>query len=93
MLGFLHFVLLALAAYRLTRLIVEDTIFERPREALFNRFPPESTKIGYLFTCYHCMGLWIATFTVVCYILIPTATIIAALVLAISAIVGLISER
>jgi len=92
-LTFVHAVLLALAAYRLTRLVVEDVIFEQPREALFRRFPPESSKIGYLFTCYHCMGLWISTLLVVCYILIPTATLVASLVLALSAITGLISER
>lgn len=89
----IHFLLLALGTYRLTRLLVEDTIFEPIRERIFERYPPECSRFGYLFTCYWCMGFWISLLFVLCYILVPTATLIASLVLALSAITGLISER
>ena len=89
----LHALLLALAVHRLARLIIEDTVLDTPREALFKRFPPETTRIGYLFTCYWCLSIWISLLFVLCYILVPTATLVAALVLAISSITGLLSER
>ena len=40
----LLFALCALAAYRATRLIVSDTILDRPRERLFDRFPPDGDR-------------------------------------------------
>ena len=89
----LHVFLLALGTHRLARLIIEDAILETPREALFKRFPPETTRIGYLLTCYWCLSIWIALIFVLCYILVPTATLVAALILTISSVTGLLSER
>lgn len=86
-------VLLSGATYRISRLLIEDVIFSTPRDALFNRFPPESNKFTYLLTCYWCISMWIATILVVCYILLPVATVVGALVLTLSAITGLLSER
>lgn len=39
----LQFVVLALAVYRVTRLIVTDTILDKPREALLTRYPASDT--------------------------------------------------
>lgn len=89
----IHILLLALGTHRLTRLIIEDAILETPREALFKRFPPETTRIGYLLTCYWCLSIWISLIFVLCYILVPTATLVAALILTISSVTGLLSER
>lgn len=83
----------ALAVYRVSRLLIEDTIFETPREKFFNRFPPESTKIGYLFTCYWCTSIWLATLVTIGFILVPSVMLIICFPFAVSAIVGLISER
>ena len=54
------FIVGALAVKRLTRLIVEDKITEDIREAWFKRFPPETTKLGYLITCTKCTSIWSA---------------------------------
>lgn len=91
--GLLEFIILALAAYRLTRLFIEDVIFDTPRDAIWKKFPPESTKIGYLLTCYWCLGLWVSGLVVVLYLLIPVPTLVVAAILAISAVVGMIDHR
>lgn len=83
----------ALAVYRIARLLIEDTILETPREKFFNRFPPESSKLGYLFTCFWCLSLWLATLVTIGLILIPSVMLIICLPFAISAIVGMVSER
>lgn len=46
----------ALAAYRLTRLAVHDTIADRPRFALQRRSPFLDELLG----CPHCTGVWAA---------------------------------
>ena len=50
----------ALATYRLTRLITTDTITEPLREMWWRRFPPETSKLGYIPTCDHCSAVYAA---------------------------------
>lgn len=85
-------VLVVLAAYRATRFLVEDVLFDPVRNWVWKRFPP-STKFGYLFTCYWCMSFWVALAFVILLILLPDFTFVVSLVLAISALVGLIQSR
>jgi len=54
-----------LAAYRLTRLIIQDEITQDIRDKIFDRFPPQNTKLGYLFTCPWCISIWVGTGLVV----------------------------
>lgn len=82
---------LALASYRITRALVEDHVFEWLRERIWKRWSP-STPIGYLFTCYWCMGFWTSSLLVVGYILIPSVVFSVALILAVAAGVGIISK-
>jgi Protein of unknown function (DUF1360) len=86
----LDFIILALAAYRITHFFIEDYLFNTPREAIFRRFPPETHKLGYLFTCPWCFGFYVSIFMVVCYLIVPIPTLVGASILAISAIVGLL---
>jgi hypothetical protein len=83
----------ALAVYRITKFFIDDYLFEKPRDAIFNKFPPETSKIGYLFTCYWCMSMWVATLVTIGFILVPSAMLIVCFPFAISAIVGKLSER
>lgn len=91
-LSILTFAILALASYRLTRLLVVDTIFEPLREAIWSRFAP-SHPIGYLFTCSWCMSVWVSSLLVVCYTIFSTATLVFALVFALSAVASLIAAH
>lgn len=50
----------ALAAKRVTRLVVDDGITEDLRELVWKHFPPETNKLGYLFTCHSCTSVWAA---------------------------------
>ena len=83
-------VVLALAAYRITRLLVEDVVFEPVREFIWKR-KPVSTKFGYLWTCYWCMGTWVSTFWFASWVIAPELVVVLSLILSISAIIGLIS--
>jgi hypothetical protein len=85
-------IVLSLAAFRITRLVIEDVIFESVREKIWKKFPP-STKFGYLLTCYWCLGLWVSVVVFGCYLLAPSITFVVSLVLSISTIIGIISSR
>jgi hypothetical protein len=50
----------ALATYRLTRLVVEDEITADLRDLVWNKYPPEKTKVGYAITCPHCTSMYAA---------------------------------
>ena len=82
-----------LATYRISKLFVDDIIFENFREKIFEKFPPESTKTGYFFTCYWCTSMWVATLLTIGFILIPSVMLMVCLPFAISAIAGIVSEK
>lgn len=65
------FVLVALAAYRLTRFVVADSLLAPQRRWLFERFPPSQglanvfgkdhpSRLGQLIDCPYCIGFWIS---------------------------------
>jgi hypothetical protein len=85
-------VVLALAVYRVCRLIIEDAVTERLREAVWRRFDA-SHGIGYLITCYWCTGFWVASLLVLLFIIVPVPTMAASLILALSALAGIIAAR
>lgn len=56
-------VLLALAAYRVTRLIVIDAIFDTPRDTAYNWLERKGwtgDKLSYLISCTWCAGVWVS---------------------------------
>ncbi len=50
----------ALATYRLTRLMTTDVLTEPLREKLWEKYPPETSKIGFIPTCDHCSAVYAA---------------------------------
>jgi hypothetical protein len=84
--------ILGAGTYRISKLFIEDVIFEKIREKIFTKFSPETTKIGYLFTCYWCMSIWIGTLITLGYILSSTIIVLVCLPFALSAIAGLLSD-
>jgi hypothetical protein len=85
-----NFLILALAAFRLTHLVTTDAIADGFRTKVWKKFPP-MTKIGYLITCNWCTGFWVSIFLVISYLVLPVVTLVVSLILAISASIGLIS--
>lgn len=85
-----NFVILALGAYRLTHLITTDAIADGFRNWVWSKYSP-MTKIGYLITCNWCTGFWVSLLFVIGASILPQLTFVVSLVLAISAVVGLIS--
>lgn len=87
------FVILALAAFRITRLITTDRIFDSLREKIWNKFPPNRINIGYLITCDWCTSIWVAPIVIFSYLLVPSVVFVVSLVLATSAVVGFLAAR
>jgi hypothetical protein len=83
---------MALATYRLTRLLTTDVILEGLREKIWKKYPP-STKLGYLFTCNWCMSIWAAAFIIALASLLPTVAYVVSLILSISALAGLVATK
>jgi hypothetical protein len=54
------FLLLALAAYRVTHLIALDDLIDRPREWFVRRVGGPETMLGSLVTCPTCTGVWVS---------------------------------
>lgn len=87
----LEFVIAGLAVYRLTRLIIRDEILSTPRNFFWSKFPPESSLLGYLLTCPWCISIWVASILQISSIIIPEATYAVEIVLALSAVAGLLT--
>ncbi len=82
----LDLVLIILASFRLTELLVYDKIFEFVR-GLFKGAPKPGAKktVDELLSCPWCAGVWTATIVVFAYYIIPSSWIFI-LILAVSGI-------
>lgn len=87
-----------LATYRLTHLIVDDSIAAPVRSGLL-RFAralggaPLQEEAAELLSCYWCAGMWISAGVMGARALAPRAWRPAAAALALSAITGMLAER
>lgn len=91
-LGAVSFIILALAAWRGTRFVVQDELFGPVRDKIWGKWPPESTKIGYLLTCYWCSGFWMAVILSLIFVFGGIVGYVIVLILAVSAVIGLLQE-
>lgn len=92
------FALLALAAFRIWKLVADDRILDRPRDWLLGKMttPHRQDYWGDFLVCPWCAGFWISGITLAVYLEVfaswpdETEEIVAAVVVwfAISAIVG-----
>ncbi len=83
------FLLLALAAFRVWRLLAEDTILDRPRERIVRTLPKGEEFV----TCPWCAGFWVSLAWWVGWQVWPHWTLVAAVPFAVSAVVGLIAAN
>lgn len=88
----LHFLIIALASHRLTRLIVADEIFDTPRIALDTRLHAHP-HFRYLIGCFWCVGLYISAALIAIlattYISIPLPILTT---FAVSSVVGIVGH-
>lgn len=81
------FVLLALAAWRVWKLVGDDVILDTPRDWLVKRIGP---KFDELITCPYCAGTYIVLAWWAFWYSWPEETLIVATPVAIMAVVGLL---
>lgn len=86
-------IVLVLSTYRLTKLINDDYILHDIRQKVLKKFPPSTSKIGYLFTCPWCMSIWSAGCLLVLHKFAPNIYEYIALILTSSAVTGLLEEK
>jgi len=86
-----EFLIFALATFRATRLLTRDTIFDTPRNAIWEKHPPHASPIGYVLTCEWCMSIWIGSLFAIWSIISPRTFGVLGLVLAASAVAGLLA--
>jgi hypothetical protein len=84
-------ILLGLGVFRLTRLVVRDEITAEIRNRIWNRYPPNKSMFGYLFTCEWCMSIWLASLFYLSSTIAPAPTRVLATILALSAVAGLLA--
>ena len=86
--------LLALAAFRVWKLIADDAILDRPREALIQRLGDAGTggKLELFITCPWCAGTYITLAWWGAWQLWPHTTMVAAGAVALLAAVGIIAS-
>ncbi len=77
-------ILLALAAYRVWRILAEDTILDRPRDRWF----PEGAKRTEFIGCPWCLGAWVAIAWTILWWWQPHWTLVVAFPFALSTVVG-----
>lgn len=90
---FIELAIFGLATYRLTRLVTRDAIMAPVVEKVWKKYPPEKSKVGYLLTCEWCLSIWVASLLQLCRMIVPTPTFVVEVVLAASAIAGLLTAH
>jgi len=84
--------ILILAAYRITMLIIEDEILDVPRNAAFARIK-RGGYLDTLLTCYRCLGFWVSVLVVGLYWLFPQVTPWILAPFALSALVVILDKK
>jgi hypothetical protein len=96
-----QFFVLAAAAFRLTRLVIKDTITEDIRERICGRTDDGQMlpkyhyrpKLDELLHCPWCIGFWVGLLTAVAWWADDGVTLAVSLPLALSAVTGLVAAR
>lgn len=89
----LQILLTIIATFRLTKLLNQDYIMNDVRKKVWEKFPPSTSKIGYIFTCDWCMSIWAAGALMLVRRFAPEIYDEILLILTASAITGIVSEK
>jgi hypothetical protein len=88
----IDYIIMALAVFRITRLVTTDVVLNKVRDKIWKKFPPEDEGIGYLITCDWCSSIWVSTLVLSVYRIAPTPVIAVLGIFALSAVTGLLSR-
>lgn len=86
--GWYALILLALASYRVFRILAEDAVLDPIRE----RLAPEGSKRSDFLTCPSCAGFWVCVLAWVAWVAWPHWSLVVAAPFAISALVILVAK-
>lgn len=84
--------ILALAIFRITRLITTDMIFTPYREKIWKKFPPNNNGIGYAITCDWCTSIWVSSLVFTLYKIATEPVIFVSSIFALAAVSGFLSR-
>jgi hypothetical protein len=88
----IDYTILALAVFRLTRLVTTDVIFNPVREKIWKKSPPHKNGVGYLITCDWCTSIWTSSLVFTMYKIATEPAIFVCSILALAGVAGLISR-
>lgn len=84
--------ILALAIFRITRLVTTDTILAPVREKIWKKYPIHKNGIGYLITCDWCTSIYVSSLVFTLYKMATEPVIFVSSILALSAVAGMLSR-
>lgn len=88
-----NFIISALATYRLTRLVTTDEIAAPIRDRIWEDYPPETSRLGYVLTCNWCSSVYAASALQISRMIAPRTTTAVETILALSAVAGLVAAH
>ena len=88
----LTIILSIVAIYRITALIIDDRVFDRPREFIESRVKGTWIDVPYLITCYWCLSFWVGLLCLPLMIFLPYIWVPLALILTASAVSGILGS-
>lgn len=90
----LWLVVLALATFRLARFVTADTfpLWLPLRDRILDRWPPRPGAVSELLACPWCCSVWLAAGLLAWWLLSPATLGPVAVILALSAVAGLLAE-
>jgi hypothetical protein len=88
----LDYIILALAVFRITRLITTDVIADKLRDKIWAKYPIHKNGPGYIITCDWCTSIYVSSLVVLMYKITAEPTIAVCSVFALSAVAGLMSR-
>lgn len=87
----LTIILSVVAIYRITALVIDDRVFDRPRDWIHSKLSGRWIDIPYLITCYWCLSFWVGLVCLPFMLFLPFIWGPLALVLTASAVSGILS--
>ena len=88
----LTIILSIVAIYRITAIIIDDRVFDRPREFIESRVKGTWIDVPYLITCYWCLSFWVGLLCLPLMIFLPYIWVPLAFVLTASAASGILGS-